>query len=135
MSTAVNNNARKEYLPIPEGEYSVTLDRVSDVTASKSGKGEYVNVTFKVNEGDHQNRLIFDRFMLKHENPNVTKIGNDRLNKFIQAAGRAGGYADLDYDITQLNDLIGSNIIARVKIEPGTNGYKDKNKVSSFVKR
>jgi hypothetical protein len=131
-----NNGEKKEYLPLPPGEYAVVLNRVVEKT-TKAGNGSYLETSYKVTEGDHKNRLIFGRFMLDHPSSKTVEIGRDQLNSFLKAAGIAGGLSDIEEDTSA--DRIGGfkdmPVIAKVAIEQGTNGYKDKNKITSFKVR
>lgn len=132
----IGNNAvggKKKYEPLVPGQYSVTLQRVAE-KSTKAGNGAYLDASFEVAEGENKGRLIFEKFMIDHPNPKVVEIGRQRLDKFLKAAGAPNGLEGLNQDTSE--DTIGkfaNNIVlANVAIEEGTNGYSDRNKITSF---
>ena len=70
-----------------------------------------------------RNRKIWEYFVLE----NTTGLG--RLKSWINAAG---GDATQILTRDQVNACMGKPFLAKVVVEPGSNGYGPKNKISSF---
>lgn len=54
----VNFSDVEEFEPMPEGEYSVEIDKV-EVRKNKAGDGEYFNWEMVVLDGDYENRRLW----------------------------------------------------------------------------
>ena len=129
---------KKKYDPVPEGTYSVRLDK-AEVTATKNNDGFYLATSFKVTEGDHLNRLIFENFMLSSSNPGSQKgvnVGTDRLNKMLKSIGVYGGFESLGNDGSQVEQFKGRDLILDIGIDPqaGTK-YNPRNKINKFIRK
>lgn len=129
-----NNGEKKVYLPIPKAAYTVKMTKCTE-KATKAGNGAYLDVTFEVVEGDHSKRLIFEKFMIDHPSEKVVQIGEERLSKFLKAVGVRNGLAGLDGDTNKVSEHLNKLVIGNVGIEAGTNGYGDRNKITSFSMR
>ena len=129
---------KKKYDPVPEGTYSVRLDK-AEVTATKLNDGFYLATSFKVTEGDHLNRLIFENFMLSSSNPGSQKgvnVGTDRLNKMLKSIGVYGGFESLGNDGSQVEQFKGRDLILDVGIDPQTGTkYNPRNKINKFIRK
>ena len=133
-SNQQGSGTKKTYEPIPANSYTLKMTRCEE-KATKKGDGAYLNVTFEVVEGDHSNRLVFEKFMIDHPSAKVVEIGRDRLNKFLRSVGVKNGLADLNNDTNQVAGSLHKLVIGKVAIEAGTNGYADRNKITSFAMR
>jgi hypothetical protein len=108
---------------IPAGSYSVTLTEAM-IKETKSGKGEYINAKFRINEGDHEGRNLFMMFNIKNENEQAVKIGLQQLKGFMQAAGFTS------FVVQSVTDLEGATATAVVKNK--TDDYDEKAVISYF---
>ncbi len=124
---------KKEYTPLPGGTYVAKLKNFAEET-TKAGNGAMISAAFEVSEGEHENRLVFERFIIDHPKKNVKEIGLDRLSNFIKAAGVPLGLEGIGYDTDNLNDLVGKNVALKVVIEESA-GYKPRNKITSFYSK
>ena len=129
--------------PLPESDYLVRMTRYEE-KPTKKGNGVGAFVTFQVVKGDYKNRLIFDYFLVEHENPKAQEIGLERLNNYLKAVGVSGGMDELGDDRTQISDYLELPFIGSTIIEEGseyTNKEgnvvmgKAKNKIKSFKSR
>ena len=130
---------KKVYAPLPDGEYLVTVDRVSE-GPSKDGLSYSIKASFKVPEGDHKGRLIFNNFLMNHQNraknyQDAVKAGKDNLDKMLKALGVSGGFAGVGNDASQISEFIGKELIVSVTTQKGRNGYPDTNKVTKWIRR
>tara|TARA_Y100000401_G_scaffold96111_1_gene83066 strand:- start:80 stop:511 length:432 start_codon:yes stop_codon:yes gene_type:complete len=129
---------KKKYPPLPEGTYSVELDK-AEVTATKNNDGFYLACSFKVTEGDHTKRLIWENFMLSSSNPGSQRgvnVGTDRLNKMLKSIGVYGGFESLGNDGSEVEQFKGRGLILDVGIDPqeGTK-YDPRNKINKFIRK
>lgn len=76
---------KNDFSPIPDGKYSVVVAK-ADVKESKSG-GAYINFGYQVVDGDFKGRIIFDIVNIQHSNPEVVRIGMERLATIAWATG------------------------------------------------
>jgi len=122
----VDENQQGDYAPVPEGTY--TIEGVSFEEKQYRSGNEGIDIQFKVVGPSHENRRIFETFVLTGGNPNVA-IG--RLKAFVKGVG-------INVDTTPLNTqtlgaAMNQPLQASVSIEPGSNGYPPKNKIKSFL--
>ena len=122
----VDENQQGDYAPVPEGTY--TIEGVSFEEKQYKSGNEGIDIQFKVVGPSHENRRIFETFVLTGSNPNVA-IG--RLKAFVKGVGS-------NVDTTPLNTqtlgaAMNQPLQASVSIEPGSNGYPPKNKIKSFL--
>lgn len=122
----VDENQQGDYAPVPEGTY--TIEGVSFEEKQYRSGNEGIDIQFKVVGPSHENRRIFETFVLTGANPNVA-IG--RIKAFVKGVG-------IDVDTTPLNTqtlgaAMNRSLQASISIEPGSNGYPPKNKIKSFL--
>ena len=127
---SAGGNQQKDYSPLPNGDYAVTVDRVTE-KSTKAGNGTLIDVSFKVNDGDNKGRLLFNSFLISHPNPKASSIGLQQLDRFLKAVGHFGGFEALGSDSTQLEGFIGRDLIVSTEIESNP-GYKDRNKIKRY---
>lgn len=139
--TAKTESGKTEFDVLPEGEYLLRMNRV---TKAQTKKGDdMLKVSYQVvkkvgdeeNESKTKNRLIFDNLILSHSNPKVEEITRDRVGNYLKAIGVGSGIEGIGGDFSKLEDYLESPFIGKVKIESGTNGYSDSNKVVTFKSR
>ena len=133
MSNAATNT-KKEYTPLPEGDYVMRLESAT-IVVPKSGAGRMVKAMFEVSKGDEKGAKVFENFLIEHTSPKAVEIANERLNKFLQSVGVDEGLDGIGHDYTQLTEYEGEPFIASLKIKEGTNGYSDQNRIAAFKKR
>lgn len=106
--------------PIPPGEYHLSVVG-AEVRESKTGN-PYVSVQYRIEDGQpHANRRIFEIYMLGGNERSV-EISRQSLSKLLVANGHE--------NLTDPSQLLNAHVWGGVKIEEGTNGYADKNRVS-----
>lgn len=134
QATQAATGEKKEYPLLPDGDYVVVMDRVSE-NPTKKGDGSYVKASFKIGEGEFKGRLLFNNFLINHPNPKASQIGKEQLDKCLKALGVYNGFAGVGHDTTQLESFLGKELIVNVGVEEGTNGYKDRNKIKKWIRR
>ena len=121
----VDESATGDYSPVPDGQYAIEAVKFESRTYGTGNEG--VDVQFSIIGPTHQNRRVFETFVLTGKNPTVA-LG--RIKAFMRSAG-------IDVDTVPLNNQtlsqamntpVQANIYTQVSA-----GYKDKNQVQSFL--
>ena len=72
--------------PIPAGKYvAAVID--SKMKPTKSGNGEYLELTFQILEGEHKGRQLWTRLNLNNPNAQTVKIARGELSAICRAVG------------------------------------------------
>jgi len=109
---------------LPAGNYIAAVQE-SDIAHTKSGTGQMLKLVWKVLEGQHAGRLIFDRINISNQNPKAEEIGQRQLSALCHAVN----VLNLS-DTTQLH---GIPAILRVAVRKDESGqYGDQNEVKSY---
>lgn len=112
------------YDPIPEGEYTLKALDAEERTTSR-GDGSYIKVKFEVASGEHAGRLLWQNFNINNPSPRAQQIGRQQLVAWAAACGRP--------DADDTDKLLERPFRADVMIEKGTGGYKDSNRIRTFL--
>lgn len=72
--------------PIPRGRYLCCIEK-SEMKTTRDGNGQYLELAFKVLEGEHHNRLVFGRLNLVNHNPKATEIAYREFSALCRACG------------------------------------------------
>lgn len=133
---------KKEFKPVPEGEYLVSLVKAEE-KATKNGKGVAINYQAEIIKGEQKGNKVFGNFLVEHSSPKAQEIGNKMLNYYLEAVGVEGGMESLGHDRTQIQDNLMIPFVAKVIIEDPqeytvngvTKTSKARNKIVSFKAR
>lgn len=112
------------YEPFPEGEYTLKALEAEEKPTSK-GDGSYIKVKFEVVKGDHAGRLLWQNFNVNNQSAKAQQIGRQQLVAWATACGKP--------DADDTDKLLEKPFRADVIIEKGTGGYKDSNRIKSFL--
>ncbi|MFB3892010.1 MAG: DUF669 domain-containing protein [Phycisphaerae bacterium] len=72
--------------PIPAGKYIAAIT-ASEMKPTKSGAGNYLELTFQVIEGQFKGRILWARLNLDNPNPTTVKIARAELSAICRAVG------------------------------------------------
>ena len=72
--------------PIPAGKYIAAITN-SEMKATKSGDGSYLQLEFTIIEGELKDRKVWDRLCLTHPNQQTVKIARSNLSAICRAVG------------------------------------------------
>jgi len=72
--------------PIPAGKYPAVIVE-SEMKPTKSGNGQYLQLTFEILEGPHKKRLLWARLNLDNPNPTAVQIAQAELSAICRAVG------------------------------------------------
>jgi hypothetical protein len=108
---------------LPAGKYRAEIASAT-VGPTKNGKGQAVNLTWTITEGEHEKRLVFQRILIQHESVEAQRFGRQKFKDVCVACGVTNAVTDLDV-------LLYKPCTIAVTIEKDKSGeYEDKNKVS-----
>ena len=74
------------YDPIPAGEYRAVITD-SEWKDTKAG-GRYLNLTWKIDGGEHDGRLVWQMLNLDNANPKAVEIAQRELSAICHATGK-----------------------------------------------
>ena len=72
--------------PIPTGKY-VAVITDSEMKPTKSGTGNYLQLTFQIVEGEYANRLLWVRLNLDNPNATAVQIARRELSSICRSVG------------------------------------------------
>jgi len=72
--------------PIPRGRYLVCIEK-SEMKTTRDGNGQYLELAFKVLDGEHHSRQVFGRLNLVNSNPKATEIAYREFSALCRACG------------------------------------------------
>lgn len=119
----------KDFTPMPAGEYRVKcVDAI--VKEMIDGKGKFIECVFKVTEGEHTDRQIWERYTIymrdsdfnaQNEALNgpakAVQIGKGKIKKFLRVAGHSD-----PNKLEDVNDLCSLEALASVAIKRDDRG-------------
>jgi len=71
---------------IPAGKYMAAITD-SEMKATKTGNGSYLQLTFTIVEGEHKGRILWARLNLNNPNATAVKIARGELSAVCRAVG------------------------------------------------
>lgn len=111
---------------LPPATYNfVVVD--AEVKDAKSGRGQYLQVTSDVQDGDMAGMKLFDRFNIVHDNKTAEEIGRRQLAAFLHSIELVR-VADTD-------ELIGREFAAELKVDRNKETGAESNKVAAYITR
>jgi hypothetical protein len=129
---------KKTFEPLPVGDYKARLIEV-EIKPNKAGTGTNANAHFEIVNGDYKKRRLFHCFLVEHPNEKAIGFSNNKLNKFLAAAGTDTTIEDMGFDYSQLMDVAGEiPFIAAVGEDEYINGAGETvstNKILTFKGR
>lgn len=140
-----NSSKQDPVALIPQGALCKAHINVRSIKKSKSSGAQYLDVELTVTEGQYAGRKIFDMIMdpfCPNASDGGRKMGLLALTRICEAAGifkpaDEASYTRYNHENCTIGDVIGdiegATLGIRVKVEKGTDGYADKNKVGEWL--
>jgi hypothetical protein len=111
---------------IPPGKYTAEIDDAS-VAPTKSGNGQAVKLKWRITEGDHEGRVLFQTILIQHTSAEAQKFGRMKFKDVAFAC-------DINAPITDLSVLKYKPCTISVGIETDKTGeHSDRNKVQRVM--
>jgi hypothetical protein len=76
----------QDFEPIPSGRYTAMIS-ASEMRPTKSGGGQYLQLTFQILEGPYKGRNVWARLNLHNANPTTVQIAKQELSAICRAVG------------------------------------------------
>jgi hypothetical protein len=75
-----------DFDPVPAGKYLAVITE-SEMKPTKSGSGNYLQLTFEILDGPHKGRLLWARLNLDNPNATAVAIARAELSAICRAVG------------------------------------------------
>jgi len=121
---------------IPSGQVAWAIVNVRGQKNSKAG-GSYLDIELTIDEGQpYARRKIWEMVGNPFDQNNseaYRQMGMAAVARMLESGRGAGPNNAPAYNINDFTDLSGLRVAIKVKIEKGTGGYDDKNKVAEWL--
>ncbi|MFO0839622.1 MAG: DUF669 domain-containing protein [Phycisphaerae bacterium] len=114
------------YDPIPAGKYLAAITE-SEMKATKSASGQYLQLTFQIIEGEYKGRLIWARLNLDNPNATTVKIARAELSAICRAVGVMS-----PKDSAELHNL---PLVISVGVKPRKDNGDPSNVIKGYAKK
>lgn len=111
--------------PLPTDWYNVQITD-GEMKATKANDGAYAEITLKVLDGPNAGRMAWDRLNLHNQNPVAVEIAQKTLSAICHATGV--------FQVSDLQQLFGKQLMARIVERGPQNGYDASNEVKGYAK-
>lgn len=78
-----------DFMAIPAGWYAAEITE-SEMKDTKSGNGQYLQLTIKLIDGEHSGRLLFERLNLINPNETAVSIAQQTLANICESVNMKG---------------------------------------------
>lgn len=112
--------------PIPAGKY-VAVITDSEMKPTKSGSGNYLQLTFQIIEGEYANRLLWVRLNLDNPNATAVQIARRELSSICRSVGVL-----VPTDSTDLHNL---PCLIHVRVKRRSDTGELQNEIKGYEKR
>jgi len=121
---------------IPNGQLAWAIMTVRAIKASQTG-GEYIDVELTLDDGQpFARRKVWEMIGNPFNAGNTEayrQMGMIAITRILESAKGAGPNNPAGYKLTEFEQLSGLRVPIKIKIEKGTGGYDDKNKVAEWL--
>jgi hypothetical protein len=118
-----NEEGTPPYELLPAGKYKAAITTAT-YGPTKNGRGHAVSLTWSIEEGEHEKRLVFQNILVEHDSADAQRFGRQKFKDVISACGI------LD-PVTDLEVLLYKPCLITVSIRRDKDGqYADKNEIS-----
>lgn len=111
------------FTPLPVGDYLVIIS-ASERKPTKNGKGEYLQLTYDVIDGEYKGRKLFDRLNIINENETAQNIAKGTLSAICHVTGVAKPKVS--------EELHNIPIMVHVVITPAKGEYSEGNVIKEY---
>ena len=112
--------------PVPAGKYLAVITG-SEMKQTKSGAGQYLELTFQVIDGPHKGRNLWARLNLDNPNDTAVRIARGELSAICRAVG-----VMTPNDSTELHDL---PLVISVKLRKRDDNDELANEIKGYEKK
>lgn len=114
----------QDIAPMPSGEYpAIIID--SDMKPTKSGTGQYLELSFQIIDGPMKGRMVWARLNLDNPNPKAVDIAQRDLSAICHATG-------ITQAITDSQALHHKPMVIRVEYREATGQFGASNEIKGY---
>ena len=118
-----------QFEPIPADDYVATVTE-AEMRTTRRGDGEYIKLTWQVQDGQHAGRLSWQNINWQNPNEAAVAIGKKQLASICRAVGLpASEIANFE-----LGMILGKPCKVSVTIRDASNGYSPSNEIKRIAK-
>ena len=117
------NDIEEEVLP-PSGNYLVEVTK-STIKKTKAGTGQYIALTMKVIDGDHEGFTLFDNINFDNPNPKAVAIAQRTLQQICVATGLE--------ELEDTAEIHGIPMTVQCNLKPESGGWPAKLEVKKYM--
>ena len=131
----IGPDASSGYDLLPEGKYLAKVIESKLIPtkgtyqpepgAKPVPKGWILELTWQIQSGPHERRLIWDKITLIHTSADAQRIGKETWKKACRAAG-------ISYAPQDSSEIHQKPVVVMVKTKPASNGYEASNAVKAY---
>ena len=111
---------------LPPAKYAAEIED-AHVAVTKNGNGQVVHLKWRIVDGEHENRVLFQSILIQHTSPDAQKFGRQKFKDVCYAC-------KITDPVTDLEVLKFRKCHISVGVEKDKSGeYPDKNKISRVV--
>jgi hypothetical protein len=122
-ATQVEPAEERDFSPLPAGKYQVAVSE-TEMKATKAGTGEYLQITFDVQSGEHANRKLWARLNLSNPNKTAEEIAARELSAICYAVGKM--------QVEDSDELVGLELLVDVGVEINKSNGEPTNRVRGY---
>jgi len=115
-----------DFEPIPPGKYLAAITE-SEMKPTRSGQGQYLQLTFQIIDGPYRGRYLWARLNLQNTNPTTVQIARSELSAICRACG-----VMTPQDSTELHNL---PIVVHVMVKKREDTGELTNVIKGYSKR
>ena len=108
---------------IPAGWYTAEISD-SEQKDTKSGNGSYLQLTFRIIEGEHINSLVWARLNLDNPNATAVEIAQKDLSAICHAVN--------ELNLTDSSQLHNKPMKIQVKVRPASADFDASNEIKAY---
>jgi hypothetical protein len=110
--------------PLPAGEYHVEVLE-TDIKSTKARDGYFLEVAFRVIEGEYENRRLWNRINFQNAKAKTQMYGQAEMKELYEAVG-------LFEKVQNSSELHGRTLWLNVVVKAPENGYGASNEIKGY---
>ena len=132
-TTATTTETKKEFEPLPEGDYVMAIKTINEVTSKKGDA--MIKVAYEIKEGLHAGRLLFDNFLVTCQaTPEAVEYATNRVSRLLKSVGVSEGFEGIGNDYSGLSIFVGKNFVGGVDYSKPFRSKENKLLIGNRVK-
>jgi len=115
---------RQSFDVLQPGQYRCRIVRAEGRMANKQETGEMLSLEFEVLEPEYAGRRLWALLCVEHQTDQVRKIAQEQVSAICHAIGKPNA--------SGAEDLLGGDLMVRVKVKPANDKYEARNECVGY---